>query len=229
MALLSCFLVLRGWSLMGDAISHAVLPGIVVAYWFGAPLALGAFAAGMLCAGGDRVREGEQPGQGGHRHGHRLLRHVRARDRALRLDARPTCTSTTSSSATRWASAGPTSAGAPAIAAAGGRRRAVRAAGLPGARLRPAARARHRAAGAAAALRPARARLADRGGGAAGGRDHPRHRLPDRARAPSPSSGCAASGRCWRSRPRSRSPPRSSASTPASGSTPPRRRPSCSC
>ena len=51
MALLSCFLVLRGWSLMGDAISHAVLPGIVVAYWFGAPLALGAFAAGMLCAG----------------------------------------------------------------------------------------------------------------------------------------------------------------------------------
>jgi manganese/iron transport system permease protein len=51
MALLSCFLVLRGWSLMGDAISHAVLPGIVVAYWLAAPLALGAFAAGMLCAG----------------------------------------------------------------------------------------------------------------------------------------------------------------------------------
>ncbi len=51
MALLSCFLVLRGWALMGDAISHAVLPGIVVAYWLGAPLALGAFAAGMLCAG----------------------------------------------------------------------------------------------------------------------------------------------------------------------------------
>lgn len=51
MALLSCFLVLRGWSLMGDAISHAVLPGIVVAYWIGAPLAAGAFAAGMLCAG----------------------------------------------------------------------------------------------------------------------------------------------------------------------------------
>jgi manganese/iron transport system permease protein len=51
MALLSSFLVLRGWSLMGDAISHAVLPGIVVAYWIGAPLALGAFAAGMICAG----------------------------------------------------------------------------------------------------------------------------------------------------------------------------------
>jgi manganese/iron transport system permease protein len=51
MALLSCYLVLRGWSLMGDAISHAVLPGIVVAYWVGAPLALGAFVAGMVCAG----------------------------------------------------------------------------------------------------------------------------------------------------------------------------------
>lgn len=50
MALLSCLLVLRGWSLMGDAISHAVLPGIVVAYRLGLPLAAGAFVAGMLCA-----------------------------------------------------------------------------------------------------------------------------------------------------------------------------------
>ncbi|SMC93590.1 manganese/iron transport system permease protein [Fulvimarina manganoxydans] len=49
-ALLSCFLVLKGWSLMGDAISHAVLPGIVIAYILGLPLALGAFAAGMTCA-----------------------------------------------------------------------------------------------------------------------------------------------------------------------------------
>lgn len=49
-ALLSCFLVLKGWSLMGDAVSHAVLPGIVLAYVAGAPLALGAFAAGMVCA-----------------------------------------------------------------------------------------------------------------------------------------------------------------------------------
>jgi len=49
-AVLSCFLVLRGWSLMGDAISHAVLPGIVVAYAVGAPLALGAFVSGLLCA-----------------------------------------------------------------------------------------------------------------------------------------------------------------------------------
>ena len=49
-AVLSCFLVLKGWSLMGDAISHAVLPGIVIAYAVGAPLALGAFASGLLCA-----------------------------------------------------------------------------------------------------------------------------------------------------------------------------------
>ena len=41
-ALLSCWLVLLGWSLMGDAISHAVLPGVVLAYIFGAPFALGA-------------------------------------------------------------------------------------------------------------------------------------------------------------------------------------------
>ena len=50
MGLLSPFLVLKGWSLMGDAISHAVLPGIVLAYIVGAPLALGAFGAGMFCA-----------------------------------------------------------------------------------------------------------------------------------------------------------------------------------
>jgi len=50
MALLSCFLVLRGWSLMGDAVSHAVLPGVVLAYIAGLPLAVGAFTAGMGCA-----------------------------------------------------------------------------------------------------------------------------------------------------------------------------------
>jgi manganese/iron transport system permease protein len=49
-AVLSCYLVLKGWALMGDAISHAVLPGIVVAYVLGLPLALGAFAAGLSCA-----------------------------------------------------------------------------------------------------------------------------------------------------------------------------------
>jgi manganese/iron transport system permease protein len=50
MGLLSSFLVLKGWSLMGDAISHAVLPGIVLAFVLGLPLALGAFVAGMVCA-----------------------------------------------------------------------------------------------------------------------------------------------------------------------------------
>ena len=49
-ALLSCYLVLKGWSLMGDAISHAVLPGVVLAYIAGFPLAIGAFVAGMICA-----------------------------------------------------------------------------------------------------------------------------------------------------------------------------------
>lgn len=48
--LLSCFLVLKGWALMGDAISHAVLPGIVLAYIIGIPLAIGAFCAGLFCA-----------------------------------------------------------------------------------------------------------------------------------------------------------------------------------
>lgn len=50
MGLLSPFLVLKGWSLMGDAISHAVLPGVVLAYLIGLPLAAGAFVAGMFCA-----------------------------------------------------------------------------------------------------------------------------------------------------------------------------------
>lgn len=50
MALLSCFLVLKGWSLMGDAISHSVLPGVVLAYMIGIPIAIGAFAAGLFCA-----------------------------------------------------------------------------------------------------------------------------------------------------------------------------------
>ena len=49
-AVLSCFLVLKGWSLMGDAISHAVLPGVVLAYLVGLPLIIGAFASGLACA-----------------------------------------------------------------------------------------------------------------------------------------------------------------------------------
>jgi len=49
-SLLSCYLVLKGWSLMGDAVSHAVLPGIVIAYIVNIPLIIGAFIAGMICA-----------------------------------------------------------------------------------------------------------------------------------------------------------------------------------
>ncbi len=47
-ALLSCWLVLVGWSLMGDAVSHAVLPGVVLAYVVGAPFAVGALVFGFL-------------------------------------------------------------------------------------------------------------------------------------------------------------------------------------
>lgn len=47
-ALLSCWLVLIGWSLMGDAVSHAVLPGVVLAYSVGAPFAVGALIFGLL-------------------------------------------------------------------------------------------------------------------------------------------------------------------------------------
>ncbi|KAI96124.1 membrane protein [Rhodomicrobium udaipurense JA643] len=50
MALLSPLVVLKGWSLMGDAISHAVFPGVVIAYIVGIPYAVGAFIAGMFCA-----------------------------------------------------------------------------------------------------------------------------------------------------------------------------------
>ena len=49
-ALLSCYLVLKGWSLMGDAISHAVLPGIVLAFLAGIPLVIGAFVSGITCS-----------------------------------------------------------------------------------------------------------------------------------------------------------------------------------
>lgn len=49
-ALLSAYLVLKGWALIGDALSHAVVPGVAVAYALGLPFALGAFFAGILAA-----------------------------------------------------------------------------------------------------------------------------------------------------------------------------------
>ena len=47
-ALLSCFMVLKGWSLLGDAISHAVLPGVVIAYMIGIPFGVGALVFALL-------------------------------------------------------------------------------------------------------------------------------------------------------------------------------------
>ena len=49
-AFLSCFITLKGWSLMGDALSHAVVPGVSLAWLLGLPFSLGAFAAGVLAA-----------------------------------------------------------------------------------------------------------------------------------------------------------------------------------
>ncbi|MBL8994575.1 MAG: metal ABC transporter permease [Spirochaetia bacterium] len=47
-AVLSSFLVLKGWSLLGDALSHSVVPGVVIAYAIGVPFAIGAFFTGLL-------------------------------------------------------------------------------------------------------------------------------------------------------------------------------------
>lgn len=49
--LLSGFVTLKGWSLMGDALSHAVVPGVALAYLAGLPFAVGAFTSGLLAAG----------------------------------------------------------------------------------------------------------------------------------------------------------------------------------
>lgn len=51
-AFLSAFLMLKGWSLIGDALSHSVVPGVAGAYMLGVPFALGAFLAGGLAAAG---------------------------------------------------------------------------------------------------------------------------------------------------------------------------------
>jgi manganese/iron transport system permease protein len=49
-ALLSCFVTLKGWSLMGDALAHAIVPGVAIAFLAGLPFALGAFVSGLLAA-----------------------------------------------------------------------------------------------------------------------------------------------------------------------------------
>ncbi len=50
-AFLSCYLMLKGWSLIGDALAHSVVPGVAGAYMLGLPFAFGAFFAGGLAAG----------------------------------------------------------------------------------------------------------------------------------------------------------------------------------
>ena len=58
-AAMSCFIILKGWSLVGDAVTHAVLPGLILAYVAGLPMALGAVVSGVACvlsAGALRAR-----------------------------------------------------------------------------------------------------------------------------------------------------------------------------
>lgn len=50
-AFLSVFLMLKGWSLMGDALAHSIVPGVAAAYIMGVPFAAGAFLAGILASG----------------------------------------------------------------------------------------------------------------------------------------------------------------------------------
>ena len=50
-AFLSCFLMLKGWSLIGDALSHSIVPGVAGAYMLGLPFSAGAFFAGLMAAG----------------------------------------------------------------------------------------------------------------------------------------------------------------------------------
>lgn len=49
-AFLSAYLMLKGWSLMGDALAHSIVPGVAAAYIIGAPFALGAFVAGIFAS-----------------------------------------------------------------------------------------------------------------------------------------------------------------------------------
>jgi len=60
-AFLSCFLILKGWSLMGDALSHSVVPGVALAYMWSFPFAIGAFFAGGLAALGMALVRARSP------------------------------------------------------------------------------------------------------------------------------------------------------------------------
>lgn len=50
-AFLSCYLMLKGWSLIGDALSHSIVPGVAGAFMLGLPFSVGAFVSGGLAAG----------------------------------------------------------------------------------------------------------------------------------------------------------------------------------
>ncbi len=63
-AFLSCFITLKGWSLMGDALSHAVVPGVALAWMMGAPFAVGAFLSGLLAAAGMGIVKAKTPLRG---------------------------------------------------------------------------------------------------------------------------------------------------------------------
>jgi manganese/iron transport system permease protein len=60
-AFLSCFLILKGWSLMGDALAHSVVPGVALAYMWSFPFAIGAFFAGALAALGMALVRARSP------------------------------------------------------------------------------------------------------------------------------------------------------------------------
>lgn len=60
-AFLSCFLILKGWSLMGDALAHSVVPGVALAYLWSFPFAIGAFFAGGLAALGMALVRARSP------------------------------------------------------------------------------------------------------------------------------------------------------------------------
>ena len=65
---LSAFLMLKGWSLIGDALSHAIVPGVAGAYMLGLPFAAGAFLAGLLAAAAILVAPGRHPAEARRRH-----------------------------------------------------------------------------------------------------------------------------------------------------------------
>ena len=80
-AFLSAYLMLKGWSLMGDALAHSIVPGVAGAYILGFPFAVGAFFAGILAALGMQFVKQHTPAARGCRD--RAGVHVAVRARAV--------------------------------------------------------------------------------------------------------------------------------------------------